>query len=75
MTMDEDQRRVSDEPGEDLTSISEEEFGVLSKRLVDEEWAISYLRRVIQGRIDGSQAEPARHGGVLSGEGRGGEEF
>jgi len=32
MTMDEDQGRVSDEPGEDLTSISEEDLGVLLQR-------------------------------------------
>ena len=32
MTRDEDQRKVSDEPGEDLASISEEERAISSPR-------------------------------------------
>lgn len=51
MTMDEDQLRVSDEPGEDLMSISEEEFGVLLKRSFDEERAVTYHSHVVQGRL------------------------
>lgn len=84
MTMDEDQGRVSDEPGEDHTSISEEDLGVFLKRLADEERAISYRQRVMRGRIGVIRAEPVRHGGLslspqealaCSGEGRSGEGF
>lgn len=94
MTMDEDQRRGMDEPGEgyeweeepDLTSVSEEELRVLLKELVDEERAVSYRRRVIQGRIDLIRAELVRRGGaslspqelariLMDGEGRSGESF
>ena len=94
MTMDEDQYRGGDEPGEgyeweeepDLTSVSKEELRVLLKELADEERAISYRRRVIQGRIDLIRAELVRRGGaslspqelariLMDGEGRSGEAF
>lgn len=72
MTMDEDQHRVSGERAEgyeweeesDLTAISEEELRTLLKKLAEEERAVSYRRRVIQGRIDLIRAELVRRGGV-----------
>src|SRR4051812_38578627 len=48
----------------DLTSVSEEELRVRLKELAEEERAISYRRRVIQGRIDLIRAELVRRGGV-----------
>jgi hypothetical protein len=50
-----------DEP--DLTSVSEELKARLEE-LAEEERAISYRRRVIQGRIDLIRAELVRRGGV-----------
>ncbi|MDX6379096.1 MAG: hypothetical protein QOI57_120 [Rubrobacteraceae bacterium] len=50
-----------DEP--DLTSVSEELKARLEE-LAEEERAISYRRRVIQGRIDLISAELVRGGGV-----------
>jgi hypothetical protein len=49
----------------DLTSISEEEIRGLLKELAEEERAISYRRRIIQGRIDLIRAEHVRCGGVV----------
>src|SRR4051794_6719336 len=48
----------------DLTSISEEELKARLEELAEEERAISYRRRVIQGRIDVIRAELVRRGGV-----------
>jgi hypothetical protein len=48
----------------DLTSVSEEELRARLKELAEEERAISYRRRVIQGRIDLISAELVRGGGV-----------
>src|SRR4051812_39900087 len=48
----------------DLTSVSEEELKARLKELAEEERAISYRRRVIQGRIDLIRAELVRRGGV-----------
>ncbi len=48
----------------DLTSISEEELRARLKELAEEERAISYRRRVLQGRIDLIRAELVRRGGV-----------
>jgi hypothetical protein len=66
----------------DLTAISEEELRARLEELSEEERAISYRRRIIQGRIDLIRAELVRRGGVtlspeelariLLGEGRGG---
>ena len=51
----------------DLTSISEEELKARLKELDEEERALSYRRRVLQGRIDLIRAELVRRGdGVLS---------
>ena len=63
----------SDEAGEgyewegelDLTSSSEEELKTLLKDLANEERALSYRRRVVQGRIDLIRAELVRRGGVV----------
>ncbi len=44
----------------DLTSISEEELRARLEELSEEERAISYRRRVIQGRIDLIRAELVR---------------
>ena len=49
----------------DLTSISEEELRARLKELAEEERALSYRRRVIQGRIDLIRAELVRRGGVV----------
>ena len=48
----------------DLTSISEEELKARLKKLDEEERALSYRRRVLQGRIDLIRAELVRRGGV-----------
>lgn len=55
------------EEAPDLTSISEGELRVRLKKLSEEERAVSYHRRVLQGRIDLIRAELVRRGGgVLS---------
>jgi hypothetical protein len=48
-----------------LTSISEDELKARLKDLDEEERALSYRRRVLQGRIDLIRAELVRCGGVL----------
>jgi hypothetical protein len=48
----------------DLTSISEEEPRVRLKELAEEERAVSYRRRVPQGRIDLIRVQLVRRGGV-----------
>jgi hypothetical protein len=50
------------EPG--LTSISEDELKARLQDLDEEERALSYRRRVLQGRIDLIRAELVRRGGV-----------
>ena len=50
------------EPG--LTSISEDELKARLKDLDEEERALSYRRRVLQGRIDLIRVELVRRGGV-----------
>ena len=52
------------EGAEDLTALSEEELRGRLERLVEEERAISYRRRVMQGRIDLIRAELVRRGAV-----------
>lgn len=47
-----------------LTSISEDELKARLKDLDEEERALSYRRRVLQGRIDLIRAELVRRGGV-----------
>jgi hypothetical protein len=49
----------------DLTSISQEELKARLKELDEEERALSYRRRVLQGRIDLIRAELVRRGGVV----------
>ena len=49
----------------DLTSISEEELKARLTELDEEERALSYRRRVLQGRIDLIRAELVRRGGVV----------
>ena len=69
---EEDVFRGAEEPGggygweeaSDLTSTSEEELKEHLKELSEEERAISYRRRVIQGRINLIWAELVRRGGV-----------
>ena len=48
----------------DLTSISVEELKARLKELDEEERALSYRRRVLQGRIDLIRAELVLRGGV-----------
>ena len=48
----------------DLTSLSEDELRERLKGLAEEERAVSYRRRVLQGRIDLIRAELVRRGGV-----------
>ena len=50
---------------EDLTALSEEELSVRLGRLVEEERAVSYRRRVLQGRIDLTRAELVQRGAVV----------
>ena len=72
MTEDDLLRGAGEERGEgyewgeepDLTSISKEELKARLKELAEEERAISYHRRVLQGRIDLIRAELVRRGGV-----------
>ncbi len=52
------------EEAPDLTSASEEELKSRLEELAEEERAISYRRRVLQGRIDLIRAELVRRGGV-----------
>ncbi len=49
---------------EELDLTSGEELGARLEELVEEERAISYRRRVLQGRIDLIRAELVRRGGV-----------
>ena len=49
----------------DLTCISEEELKARLKELDEEERALSYRRRVLQGRIDLIRVELVRPGGVV----------
>ncbi|HEX8260770.1 MAG TPA: hypothetical protein VF558_10810 [Rubrobacteraceae bacterium] len=51
----------------DLTSISEDELKARLKDLDEEKRALSYRRRVLQGRIDLIRAELVWRGGVLMG--------
>ncbi len=57
-------RGVDWEEAPDLTTISEDELRGWLKQLAEEERAISYHRRVVQGRIDLIRAELVRRGGV-----------
>jgi hypothetical protein len=52
------------EEAPDLTGISEDELRRWLELLSEEEWEISYRRRVLQGRIDLIRAEIVRRGGV-----------
>ena len=51
----------------DLTSISKDELKARLKDLDEEKRALSYRRRVLQGRIELIRAELVRRGGVLMG--------
>ncbi len=53
------------EGAEDITALSEEELRERLGRLVEEERAVSYRRRVLQGRIDLIRAELVQRGAVL----------
>ncbi len=51
----------------DITAVSKQDLGSILERLVDEEQAVSYRRRVLQGRIDLIRSELIRRGeGSLS---------
>lgn len=49
----------------DLTVLPERELQVLLAELTDKERAISYERRLLQGRIDIIRAELVRRGGAI----------
>lgn len=49
---------------DDLTALSEEQLRRLLGELADEERAVSYRRRLLQGRIDLIRAELVRRGGA-----------
>ncbi len=53
------------EGAEDITALSEEELKERLGRLMEEERAVSYRRRVLQGRIDLIRAELVQRGAVL----------
>jgi hypothetical protein len=53
------------EEAADITALSEEELKVMLGRLVEEERALSYKLRVLQGRIDLMRAELVRRGAVV----------
>src|SRR5215216_6475551 len=66
---DEERREELDEVYEwekdlDLTSLAEAKLGDYLGKLSIEEQALSYRRRVLQGKIDLVRAELVRHGGV-----------
>lgn len=50
------------ETAEDLTSLSEDDLRERLAALVEEEQAVSYRRRIIQGRIDLLRVELVRRG-------------
>ena len=50
------------EEAEDITVLSEDELRERLQALSREEWAVSYRRRVLQGRIDLIRAELAGRG-------------
>jgi hypothetical protein len=50
------------EGSEDITALSEKELRERLEGLVEEERAVSYRRRVLQGRIDLIRAELVRRG-------------
>jgi hypothetical protein len=50
------------EGAEDITALSEKELRERLEGLVEEERAVSYRRRVLQGRIDLIRAELVRRG-------------
>lgn len=52
------------EGSEDLTSVPERELSGKLVELADEERALSYRRRILQGRIDLIRAELVRRGGT-----------
>lgn len=52
------------EGSEDLTSVPERELGEKLVKLAEEERAVSYRRRILQGRIDLIRAELVRRGGT-----------
>jgi hypothetical protein len=52
------------EGSEDLTAVSEDHLRQTLSSLAEEERALSFRRRVIQGRIDLIRAELVRRGGV-----------
>ena len=54
------------EEAEDITVLSEDELRERLQALIEEERAVSYRRRVLQGRIDLIRAELAGRGRGLS---------
>ena len=52
------------EGAEDITALSEAELRERLEGLVEEERAVSYRRRVLQGRIDLIRAELVRRGAI-----------
>ena len=50
------------EGAEDITALSEDELRERLETLVEEEWAVSYRRRIWHGRIDLIRAELVRRG-------------
>jgi hypothetical protein len=53
------------EGAEDVTALSAQELEERLGRLVEEERALSYRRRVLQGRIDLIRAELVQRGAVV----------
>jgi hypothetical protein len=52
------------EGAEDITALSEKELRERLEGLVEEERAVSYRRRVLQGRMDLVRAELVRRGAI-----------
>ena len=55
------------EDAEDITALSEEDLRETLKDLAEEERAVSYRRRILQGRIDLVRAELAERGALALG--------
>ena len=53
------------EGAEDITALSEDELRERLETLVEEEWAVSYRRRILHGRIDLIRVELVRRGAVV----------
>ncbi len=62
---DQGERGFDWEGAEDVTALTEEELRERLRRMVEEERAVSYRQRVLQGRMDVIRAELVQRGAVV----------